>query len=88
MKKLFLMVAFAGFAMAASAQTQPTASTGQSTEKKECTMAEKAACEKTTASCTVKSDSKSAGCCAAKKSSTAMASKEVAVDKKQKATQK
>jgi hypothetical protein len=99
MKKLFLMVAFAGFAMAASAQTEPTAATTQTADKKDCPKVNGCCASKATASTTapaatasVKSTSKSAacsetpsaGCCASKKSSTAMAAK---ADKKA-ATQK
>jgi hypothetical protein len=97
MKKLFLMVAFAGFAMAASAQTEPTAATTQTADKKECPRMNGCCMSKaTTATASVKSTSKSvvksaacsetpsAGCCASKKPSTAMAAK---ADKKV-ATQK
>jgi hypothetical protein len=55
MKKLFLMVAFAGFAMAASAQTEPTASstnTNNSTKKENCVKGEKACCAKMAKACT------------------------------------
>jgi hypothetical protein len=95
MKKLFLMVAFAGFAMAASAQTQPTAATTQTADKKDCPKVNGCCMAKTTAAtASVKSTSKSAacsetpsaGCCASKKtSSTAMAAK---ADKKAATTQK
>ena len=81
MKKLFLMVAFAGFAMAASAQTEPTAATTQTADKKDCPKVNGCCSSKattTTAAVTtaVKSESKSksacsetpsAGCCASKK---------------------
>jgi hypothetical protein len=87
MKKLFLMVAFAGFAMAASAQTEPTAATTQTADKKDCPKVNGCCMSKATtataATASVKSTSKSAacsetpsaGCCASKKASTAMAAK-------------
>jgi hypothetical protein len=64
MKKLFLMVAFAGFAMAASAQTEPTAATTQTADKKDCPKVNGCCMAKTTAATTasVKSTSKSAAC--------------------------
>lgn len=69
MKKIFLMFAFAGFtALAANAQTEPTAATtnNASTSKKEqcvgmaksCTVAEKAACTKEGKSCCEKGGAK------------------------------
>ena len=69
MKKIFLMFAFAGFtALAASAQTEPTAaaSNNATTIKKEhcaamaksCTAAEKAACAKDAKTCCEKSGAK------------------------------
>lgn len=95
MKKIFLMLTFAGFtAFAASAQTAPTASTTE--EKKEhcpgttkmCTAAEKAACMKEAKSCAQASSAKA--CCAkGSAKATSMATQETKADvKKTAATNK
>jgi hypothetical protein len=47
MKKMILMAAFAAFAFAANAQTEPTASTsGKATDKKECANKSASCCSK------------------------------------------